>query len=98
MGNHFARPPREIDEQIKFFWREMDFLPFYFDRSRIQIDGEISRHDRGRLFVCYWTSPQLRPNSCQEFVHAERLGDVIVSPRVQRFYLRTILPAHREHD
>src|ERR1700688_3800891 len=76
--DHLARTPRQKDEQVEFLRREMDFTPRDFYRARIQINRKISGNDyAGRLFRrrC---PPQVRSNSRQQFVHAERLGDVVI--------------------
>ncbi len=36
MRHHFARAARQINQQVEFFRREMDFMPRNFDRPRIQ--------------------------------------------------------------
>ena len=39
-----------------------------------------------------------RPHARQEFLHAERLGDVVVCAEIQRFDLGGLVAAAREHD
>ena len=43
-------------------------------------------------------APQRRAHARHQLVDAERLGDVVVGARVERFDLRALLALHRQHD
>ncbi len=73
-------------------------MPHNLDGTPIQIDRKVPGGNRAGLFLGRRGPPQLRPDPRQQFIHAERFGDVVVGARVESFHLRAILSAHREHD
>ena len=46
MRDHFARVVRQIHEQVKFLWSEVNGAIFYKNAARSGIDLEIARVDR----------------------------------------------------
>ena len=90
---------RHEDQEIKFLGREVNFVAAHADQPRLRIDQEIAGTDRFlRRFSCGRYATQVRPYSRQQFIHAERLGDVVVGAGIERLDFRFLLTTHREHD
>ena len=64
----------EIDEQIVFFRRQMQFFAARFDNARFEIDLKIAGLKNLDLMVgASIGAPQRGPHSSQQFVHADPL-------------------------
>jgi hypothetical protein len=63
----------------------------------VQVDPEVSGLDDAAFFRGRCPA-QISTHARQKFVHAERLGNVIIGSEVQRCDLSTLILFHREHD
>ena len=62
-----------------------------------EVEREVGRgHDR--LALREHGSTHCRPQTCEELVHAERLGQVVVGTKVERLDLGRLGPTPRQHD
>ena len=82
-------------------WREMNLFgrcPRLVDHMVVEIDGppsELHGFDQLRLRG----TPGHRPNSCQQLLHAERLGDVVIGTGIKGIHLGSAVHASGEnHD
>ena len=62
------------------------------------VDAEISDLDYGFGFVLRWDPAQIGADTGQQFVHAERLGHIVVRPGVERLHFLLLLIANRKND
>ena len=68
------------------------------DAPQAQIDSQGAGDHDGRRTARLHPVPQGRPQSGEQFVDAERLGDIIVRATIQRFDLHVLRVARRQHD
>ena len=76
----------------------MNCTVIYQNAAGSGIDLEIARFDWPEFRLFRARAAEIGADARQEFLHAERLGDVIVGARIQRLNLSPLLTAHREHD
>ena len=73
--------------------------PVAGDRMPGQIDDQGTGSDGGRLVTALGTGmPKRDADAGQQFLDAERLGEVVVCALVQRGDLVGLAFAHRQHD
>src|SRR5215472_8539506 len=84
MSNDLPWMPGEIYQQVELFRRQMNFVFLNLNPVRWNIDTKVPYLDYRNLRLnrdrC---PPKCSPDSGQEFVHIERLGDIIVGPGIE---------------
>src|SRR4029077_3808005 len=88
----------EICQQVKLFWCEPHLFAAHQDLVAWKINLEIS--DADFLFLRFGRreAPKVSSYSRQQFIHAERFGDIIVRASVERFDLGTLLTSDGKND
>jgi len=99
MGDHLIGIPREIHKQIELFRSEMNVTVAYANRACLHIDVKIADFNQVgfRLFPCGRPS-QSGSHPCQQFIHIEWLGHIVIRTRIERLNLGTLISFHRKHD
>ncbi len=92
MGNDLAGIARKVQQQFKFLWRQVDRLALHGDAMRCGIDHEVACFNR-RLCALR-RAPQVSANAGLQFLDAERLCDVVVGARVERFNFGALMIAN----
>ncbi len=86
-------------EQFIFSWRQMHFLPEHGHPPVFKVDFEIARPKNcGLPAFRARRVAQRHPNTGEQFVHAERLGEVVVGAKIERRHLVEFSPTNREHN
>ncbi len=93
MRNHLAGMAREVKQQFKFLRRQVDWLalrprrcaPRHRSRNRLH-------QSRSRALRC---AAHMSANAGQQFLDAERLGDVIIRTGVESLNFGALMIAHR---
>src|ERR1700741_4024199 len=99
VSDHLSGMPGEIYQEVELFWRQVNLYFFYLNLARRNIDTEISDLDHCSLgFGRNRTPPKGCSHPGQQFVHVERLGDVIVSSSIERLHFDGLLAFYREND
>jgi hypothetical protein len=94
MGNDPPGVSREMNQQLKFLRREVQWFSNDLDAVRHGVNDEVTRADY--RFGSLRRAPQMRTHSGEEFLDAERLCDVIVGAGIERLNLRTLVIANRQ--
>ena len=90
---------KEVDEQIEFFWREVNFLRPDEDFVGGKIKEEIPLAEQaGCLLRVGRQAPQGRAHTRQQFINPKRFGDVIICSRIQGFDFALLLALNGKHD
>src|SRR5215471_19972052 len=89
---YLAGVPREHDQKIELFGRQMDLLPANGDTVLRNVDGEVAEC-HNRLFICRGCggAAELRADAGLQLLNREWLGDVVIRSRVQGLNLHTVL-------
>ena len=85
MWNGSVRIARQILQKVEFLARQPYLVAAGDHAARREVDFQIVQVQR--LLACFRRqrrAPQSSANARQQFLHAERLGDVIVGAGVQR--------------
>ena len=96
VGHNFSRMASQVEEQVEFFWGEMDGLAEDGDAVSVRIDYEVARLHRGR--GAFGSAAQVGADPCKQFLDAEGLGDVVVCARVEGFDLGALVVPHGENE
>src|ERR1700722_3838919 len=84
-------------KEVKFLRRQTHGLTLKFDGALVEVDLQV-RRDKRQLRIRRRQAPQSGANTCQEFVGAEWLHDVHVSPRIQSQNLTAPRISYSDHD
>jgi len=98
MGHHAVGVLGQVQQQVELLGSELEFASGDGDRAGSQVDAEIAGFDHLRRYFRLGGAPEIGPHTGKKFIHAERLGDVVVSTGVQRLDLLAFLVTHREDD
>src|SRR5262245_20735791 len=98
MREHLSRMLYHDSKQVIFLWRELDFLAAHFDDTTYQIDGQIAKFEDRMLALYVELVPQRRPDAGEQFLHAERLGHVIVGSLIERLDLGRLIAPTGQYD
>src|SRR5690348_1518370 len=98
MSYRLAGVPHEISQKLKLFRSKPDFISAHGYQTSIEINVEVAGVKDLDFRALGPGVSELGTNSCQQFIHAKRLSDVIIRTGVQRLNLHAILPAHRQYD
>src|SRR3954454_12862079 len=99
MGDHLVGIPREIHKQIELFGSEMNVTVAYPNGACLHIDVEIANFNQigFRLLPCGRPS-QSGSHPCQQFIHVEWLGHIVIGARIESLNLGTLISFYRKHD
>jgi len=98
VGYDFAGAASKVNQQVKFFWRQAYRALAHLDGASCWIDSEVTKFDGELLGFSGSRPPEIRPHSREQLFNAERLGNVIIRARVERFDFGSLLAAHGEHE
>src|SRR6266699_5248305 len=84
MRDNFVWTTGKIDEQFKFFWRQLQFAATDEDCMCVEIDAEIAIFDHPSTNFFLRSTPQVRADACEEFIYAKRFSHVVVGSGVER--------------
>ena len=96
MRDHFAGVARQVEQQFEFLGREVNGFARNFDAVGGGINHKITGHN-GRLGALRGAA-QMGPHPRQQFLDAERLGDVVVGAGVERLNFGALVIAYRENE
>src|SRR5262249_8744106 len=95
---NLARVLNEGAQEIVFFRRKVHLLVADLDDAPDEIDGQITGPEYWPFTMDLKLVAQRGSHPRKQFVHSERLGDVIVGAEVQRLDLAGLVAAARQHD
>ncbi len=100
MRQDLSRMTRHINQKVIFFGCKVDLFFVNADNPGLRINVKVADNDRLRslLFLLQSSAPQVSTNPRQEFIHAERLGYVIVRAFIEGFNLAFIISPHGKND
>ena len=99
VGEHLAGACCTISRSRSYSLGESFDLPVaHLDASPDKVDGEVATVEYRTLAMGLQLVAQRRPHARHEFVHAERLGDVIVGAAIECRYLASLVAAARQDD
>src|SRR5581483_7913172 len=84
-------------DQVPLGWRQVNEFAASADLFGVEVNDEVWRLD-GRALARLRRTAQSGAQPGEQFVHAERLGDVVVRAGVERGNLDPLGVAGREHD
>ena len=84
MGQHLAGMLHQDPQQIVFLRRKLHLAFADLDDAAHQIDREIAGAKHRAFAMDLQLVAQRRPHPRQQFVHAERLGEIIVGAEIER--------------
>src|SRR6185369_14329703 len=93
MSKNLAGVFYEVDQQIEFFRRQMNWFASHRDLARLEIDVKVSRvENRWRCLIRRWSirTTQRSPHARQQLIDPKRLGNKIVGAEIERFHLRLL--------
>src|SRR6202007_3221113 len=99
MADDTFRMARHINKKIKFLGCQMGFFSADRHNSFLEINMEISYlyGPTWRLFHASGRTAQTRPDSRQQLVNTEWLGDVIVRSLIQCLDFALVLASYRKN-
>ena len=88
VGEHPAGVRSENREQLEFLGRQTNLEVAAVDSTAIEVDHEVAPLDASVQVLPAPDRPAQRgPHVCQELLRAEWLGDIVISPGIQRLNL-----------
>src|SRR4051812_23821387 len=97
VGQHLAGMLHQKTQEIVLFWRKPHLAFPQLDDPADQIDGEITDPEHGTLTLYLQAMTQRGPGACEQLVHAERLGDIVVGTAIERLDLADLIASARQH-
>ena len=97
MRQHLAGVLHQHPQQFIFLRREFDFAFADLDDAAHQIDRKIAGAKHRPFALHLQLVPQRRAHARQQFVHPERLCQVIVGAEIERLHLAGLVAAARQH-
>jgi hypothetical protein len=98
VSHHTSGVFRQERQQLKFFWRELEFCAA-LDRTVAQgVHFEVADSQNGYFRLALHAVPQRCPHARQQFTDIERFVDVIVSTEVKGFDLFGLALTRRQHN
>jgi hypothetical protein len=76
---------------------EPDIFPLPDDALGGQVDNQVAERDPGQVLGGS-RAPDRRPHPGQQFLHAERLRDIVIGAGVERFHLVHAVGPAGQHD
>ena len=98
MGQHLAGMLNQEAQQLIFLRRELHLLAAALDDPAHEIDRQVAKLEDRPLALHLELMPERRADACQQLLHAEGLGHVVVGAQIERLDLGNFVAAAREHD
>ena len=97
MGEHLAGMLHEHAQQVVLLGRKLHLLVGDLDDAAHEVDRRSPAAEDRPLAMHLKLMTKRRPHARKQFIHAERLGDVIVGAEVERLDLADLVAAARQH-
>ena len=97
MGQHLAGMLHQHAQQFVFLGRQLDLAVADLDDTAHQVDREVAGPEHRPLAMDLQLMPQRRAHAGEQFIHPERLGQVIVGAEIERLDLAGLVAAARQH-
>ena len=89
----------KVGQNVKFLRRQPYVAAFDLDAVGLRIYAEMTNFNHVRFErLCCRKAPKPGSDPCQQFIHAERFRDVVISAGIERLDLRALLVSYRKHD
>src|SRR6266851_7609209 len=96
---HALGMPRKVVQNVKFLRRQPYVAAFDLDAVGLRIYAEVTNFDHVRFErLCCREAPKPGSDPCQQFIHTERLRDIVISAGIERLDLGALLISYRKHD
>ena len=97
MGHDLTWIAGEQEKEVELTGCQVHGPAHYGDRVRGRVDMKVARIDSGVGYALGGSS-QVGANACKQFLNAERLGDVVVGPGIERLHLGAFLIPDGENE
>ena len=98
MGQHFPGMGHQQPQQVILARRQLHILFAHRDQAAHQIDRQIAAAEDRLLAVRLQAVAQRGANAGRQFLHAERLGDIIIGAQIERRHLAGLVVAAGKND